>query len=62
MPLNSHHRQNDDIGGFGTDINIPATAQWTEAFRKLHDDSHAPPPPTAEPLFAPAIGSVRGAD
>src|SRR5580704_1585460 len=59
VTLDSHHRKNDHTGRLGIGIHITATAERSLALWKLHDDSHAPPPPTAEgtDLPRPAVGS-----
>src|ERR1043165_1824470 len=47
MTLDSHHRKNDHIGRLGTGVDVTAAAEGAVPLWELHDDSHAPPPPTA---------------
>src|SRR5437763_6486506 len=58
MPLDPHHRQNDHVRRLGIGVHITAAAERAMPFRKLHDNSHAPPPPAAEGRGVRAGGSV----
>src|SRR4051812_25228865 len=53
-PLDPHHRQNDHVGRLGIGVDVTAAAQRTLPLRKLHYDSHAPSPPTADGCSATA--------
>src|SRR6266702_4511933 len=58
MPLDPHHRQNDHVRRLGIGVHITAAAERAMPFWKLHDNSHAPPPPAADGRGVRAGGSI----
>src|ERR1044071_8353245 len=53
MALDSHNRKNDHAGRLGIGVDVTAAAERAMPFRKLHDDSHAPPPPAVGRTICP---------